>query len=156
MESYDALKSAMSELGVKAVAAKIGVSTSLVYKWCQEPSEEVLDGHSGTRNPLDRTHGICVATGERGPIEWLCERLGGVFVQNPGRVKVADIDSTVIGNTQEMLKEFSDVLDEVSRAIADDEGIDLKEAARIRREWEQLKSKTERFVMACETGRFKK
>ena len=89
-------------------------------------------------------------------VSWLCSRAGGVFVPNPEKVRARDVDATVIGSTQLMLREFSDVLDEVSRALGDDMGIDLEEAKRIRREWDDLKAKAEAFVMACEAGTFEK
>ena len=56
MESHEVLKKAMDNLGVKSVASKLNLSTSLVYKWCQ-PSESPND--SGAENPLDRLDRIC-------------------------------------------------------------------------------------------------
>ena len=156
MESYEVLKEAVANLGAKNVASRLGLSTSLVYKWCQEPNEEILDGHSGARNPLDRVLDLMAITENPVVISWLCAQVNGVFIPNPEPVDREHVDATVIGSTQEMLKEFSDVLDEVSRALADDQGVDQGEAKRIRREWEQLKAKAEGFVAACEAGAFEK
>ena len=156
MESYEVLRKAVSGPGVKAVAAEMGVSTSLVYKWTQAPSREPLDGRSGARNPLDRVRELVRITGDAAIVSWLCAEAGGVFVANPPAPEPERVDSSVIANTQEMLREFSDVLDEVSRALGDEAGIDAAEAARIRREWEELKAKAEGFVLACEAGSFDK
>ena len=46
----DILKSAVSEVGVKQVAAQLKVSTSLAYKWC-DPKQ--ISGESSVNNPLD-------------------------------------------------------------------------------------------------------
>ena len=53
--SYEIIKNAVNKIGVKTVAAELGVSPSLVYKWCEE-SEDTLSGskNSGSANPLDR------------------------------------------------------------------------------------------------------
>ena len=50
MESHEVLKEALRKTSPKAVAAELGVSLSLVYKWAEKPT---ADG-SGSRNPLDR------------------------------------------------------------------------------------------------------
>ena len=96
MESYEVLRDAMGDSGAKAVAVRLGLSTSLIYKWCQEPTEEVLDGRSGARNPLDRVHEICCTTDSHGPVTWLCQKVGGFFVRNPVPVPAKEIDATVI------------------------------------------------------------
>lgn len=154
MESYEVLRETMSEVGIKAVAAELGLSTSLLYKWCQKPpSDEDID-ESGARNPLDRIIQIRQITGRPELIEWLCSQSNGFFVPNHPAVEAGQMDLDVISNTQRMIKDFSDVLKEVSRALSDDRGIDLDEAKRIRREWDDLKSRAESFVSACEHGVF--
>jgi len=76
-------------------------------------------------------------------------------VENPEPVR-GEIDTRVVTNTQQVISEFSDMLAEVSGALEDGEGIDAGEAARIRKEWEELKSLCESFVTACEEGVFSK
>ena len=55
---------------------------------------------------------------------------------------------------QAILREFSELLEAVSSSSADNGEIDTKEAASIRKEWEDLKSLTETFVSACESGNY--
>ncbi|OGV71547.1 MAG: hypothetical protein A3K18_22330 [Lentisphaerae bacterium RIFOXYA12_64_32] len=149
MEAFEALKNAIEKVGAKHVAAELQVSTSLVYKWCQVKEDE---GGSGADNPLERVAEICEITDDNGSVVWLCRKVNGYFVANP---PVEDASQApVLRQTQSILKEFSDLLDVVSRSVANDGKIDTAEAARIRREWEQLKSITEGFVGACEKGSY--
>jgi hypothetical protein len=155
MKSHEVLKQAITEKSIKAMAAKMGLSSSLVYKWCQEPPAEEDPEQSGAKNPLDRVAEIYRLTGNPAVIAWICEQAGGYFVENPKTVATEPAARSVLNNTQEMIKEFSDLLIEVSAAVKDGSGIDEKEAERIRREWEQLKRKAESFVMGCEKGTYK-
>ncbi len=145
MESYDVLRECIHETGVKVVASEMRLSTSLVYKWCQP-----RDDDSGADNPLDRLKRVVEVTRNEAPIQWLCQQFGGFFVANP-----TDGENTTepaLNATQSLLREFSDILAEVSSSLADDNSITLDEAAKIRKEWEELKSLAEAFVMACEAG----
>jgi hypothetical protein len=155
MKSHEVLKQAISEKSIKAMAAKMGLSTSLVYKWCQEPPVEEDPDQSGAKNPLDRVAEIYRLTGDTAIIAWLCEQAGGYYVQNLKSTSSETVGRSVLSNTQEMIKDFSDLLSEVSAAVKDGSGIDEKEAVRIRREWEQLKRKAESFVVGCEKGVFR-
>jgi hypothetical protein len=145
MESHEALARAVEERGAKAVAQALGLSTSLVYKWC-EPDEG-----SGARNPLDRIAGVVEATGSRVPLEWLCRRAGGLFVQDPEVAAASDADC--LAQTQQLLAKFSELLQVISRSLHDGV-IDGREAEHIRAEWDALRASAEAFVRACEAGRF--
>ena len=144
MESHEVLKEAMSgPVGVKQLAAGLSLSPSLLYKW-GEPG----GGPGAAGNPLDRVERICRLTGSRAPAIWLCERLGGFFVENPraeGRPPQA-----LLPGTRRILREFSDLLDVITRSVEDDDRVDGAEARRIRAEWENLKRVAEQFVAACE------
>ncbi len=155
MKSYEVLKQAIAHDSVKALAAKMGLSTSLVYKWCQEAPADDDPDQSGAKNPLDRVAELYRHTGDPAIISWICEQGGGYFVENPKNLAPAAIGPSILGNTQTMIRKFSDLLDAVSRAIEDDSDVDTQEAERIRREWEQLKSKAETFVLSCEQGAFR-
>jgi|SRR6185295_5867306 len=155
MKSHEVLKQVISEKSIKAMAASMGLSSSLVYKWCQEPPVNEDPDQSGAKNPLDRVAEIYRLTGNPEVIAWICEQAGGYFVDNPKSMTSETTGRSVLNNTQEMIKEFSDLLSEVSAAVKDGSGIDEKEAQRIRREWEQLKRKAESFVLGCEKGSFK-
>jgi hypothetical protein len=152
-KSYEVLRDAMASVGVKNVAGRMGLSESLVYKWAQEPPEGEIE-RSGAKNPLDRLLELYQITGDHQIISWLCRQANGYFCENPKEHKSDKMDLGVLRNTQAMIKEFSDMLGEISSALSDDKSIDGNEAKKIRREWEDLKRKAEAFVSACERGKF--
>jgi transposase-like protein len=150
MDSHDILKKAFQPMGVKSIAHDMNLSSSLLYKWCQPNEDSGSD--SGADNPLDRLNRIRELTGEIGPIVWLCEQAGGFYVANPplGNKEILPI----VAATQRLLNEFSDMLAAVSESLENDTVIDVDEARKIRREWEQLKHSGESFVTACEAGAY--
>jgi len=150
--SHEVLREAADKIGVKALAAELKLSPALVYKWCQAHDPEDPDS-SGARNPLDRLAQIIKATGDVDVVNWLCHEAGGFFTPNP-QVDARDFGTDLLMGTQQLVKEFSDMLEEVSRSIADDGAIESKEAVRIRRHWETLKRVAETFVVSGETGFF--
>ncbi len=147
MNSHEVLKKSVSDLGVKSVASDLGLSTSLIYKWCQ-PSE--AEDASGADNPLDRLAKVHELTGDTGPIRWLCQQADGYFVPN---VPLEDIEAIpLLHMTRRIVREFSELLDVLTESIENDGKIDLQEADKIRKEWEELKSSAESFVSSCEKG----
>jgi hypothetical protein len=148
MESHDVLKRAMQKTTPKAVAAELGVSLSLVYKWAEKPTEL----GSGSRNPLDRLLQIMDISGDTGIVEWLCRQQGGHFVKDPD-VGPHHVDH-VLPAIQEIISCFSDLLNEISDAAAD-QSVTKEEAIEIRQVWDKLKSYAEGFVRRCENGDFK-
>ncbi len=147
MTSNHVLKAVVTDHGVKQVAARLGLSTSLVYKWCQPK-----DGpeSSGADNPLDRLQKLMEVTNDNRPVEWLCQARGGFFVMNS--VCMDSHQGAILEVTQKLLREFSDLLSAISSSYADDGSIDSSEAKDIRRAWEELKSLAEQFVQKCEDG----
>jgi len=151
MESYEILKQAVEKVGAKRVAAAMGVSTSLVYKWCERAGDP--EDTSGARNPLDRLRVLLESTGDDAILQWVCQCGDGYFVCNPAIA--SDRPSTeYVAHTQKMLQDFSDLLRVMSESIANDGVVDCREAKRIRKEWEDLKRYGEQFVHACEEGLF--
>ncbi len=148
MESHEVLKRALRKTTPKAVAADLGVSLSLVYKWAEKPTEF----GSGSRNPLDRLLQIIDLSGDNGIVEWLCRQQNGHFVKDPD-VSAHRIDH-VLPATQEIIGQFSDLLNEIS-AAANDQSVTKEEAVEIRQVWDKLKSYAEGFVRCCENGDFK-
>lgn len=148
MESHEVLRRALRKTSPKAVAADLGVSLSLVYKWAEKPTN---DG-SSSRNPLDRLLQIIELSGDTGIVEWLCRQQGGHFVKDPD-VSGNQIDH-VLPATQEIIGIFSNLLNRISDA-AEDYSVCPEEADEIRQVWDQLKSYAEAFVRACEHGDFK-
>ncbi len=141
--SFEVMKAAVDRVGVKAVAAKLGLSSAMVYKWCVE-----ADGGSGTPNPLDRVAALIELTKDPAVVAWLCEGADGYFVANSAPRKVSD-PLAVLGQTQQLVREFSDLLDVIAKSMSDGR-VDAAEARRIRGEWEELKRHAEGFVRACE------
>ena len=153
MKSWEVLREAADRIGVKALAAKLNLSTALVYKWCQEPAREDPSG-SGARNPLDRLKEIVDATGDPRVINWLCSASGGFYVKNPD-VAPGETEEHLLATTQRVVMDFGDLLATVSRSIEDDGQISVQEADRIRQSWEALKTMAECFVVACEHGMYR-
>jgi hypothetical protein len=154
MKSHEVLKQAIDVVGTKQVASDLKVSTSLVYKWCAEPTDADGDRDpSGARNPLDRVIQICESTGDRSAVEWLCAQQDGYFVENPD-ADLSDIPSECIRHTQSLLGEFSQLLQLISESLGNEGRIDEKESRQIRRQWHELQSQGEAFVRGCESGVF--
>ncbi len=149
MNSHEVLKKSVSDLGVKFVAADLGLSTSLIYKWCQPTGATEA---SGADNPLDRLLQIYELTRDPGPIIWLCQKADGYFVPNASPEQSESLPLLRI--TRRIVREFSGLLDVLSESIENDGMIDLFEAEKIRTEWEGLKSVAESFVASCEKGLF--
>lgn len=148
MESHEVLRQALQKTSPKAIAADLGVSLSLVYKWAEKPTEF----GAGSRNPLDRLLQIIDLSGDNGIVEWLCRQQGGCFVKDPD-VRGHQIDH-VLPATQEIIGQFSDLLNKISVA-AMDHSVTKDEASEIRQKWDKLKSYAEGFVRSCENGDFK-
>ncbi len=149
MESHEVLRDALKKTSPKAVAADLGVSLSLVYKWAEKPSE---DG-SGSRNPIDRLMQIVELSQDMGIIEWMCRQQGGHFVKDSNVSE--EKAEHVLQATQEIIGQFSSLLSGISTA-AEDQSVCPKEADEIRIAWDKLKSYAEAFVRSCEAGHFHK
>ncbi len=133
------------------VATDMGISTSLVYKWCEIAAPE--EDQSGARNPLDRVLTLYRNTGDIGIIKWLCFQAGGFFTENIESDQM--VDRSVLKNIQCMIKEFSELLESTSKSLEGDNSISKEESLKIRKEWEDLKGIAESFVVACEKGKFR-
>jgi hypothetical protein len=147
MESHEVLKDAFEKTSPKEVAAALGVSLSLVYKWAQ-PNTEL---GSGSRNPLDRIMEVLRLTQDPRIIQWLCQSAGGYFVRNPKSSCKQGFE--VVPSTNEIVQQFADLLSIITRASLDN-SITPDESEQIRRCWDNLKSFTEGFVKCCEEGDF--
>lgn len=148
MESHEVLQRALRKTTPKAVAAELGVSLSLVYKWAEKPGVDA----GGSKNPLDRLLQIIELSGDPGIVDWLCRKQGGHFVSDPelGGERI----EAILPATQQMIRHFSTLLDEVSQA-AQDHTVTKEESKEIRLCWDKLKAHAEAFVRACENGEFR-
>ncbi len=147
MESHEILKNSFQRSTPKAIAAELGISLSLVYKWAQEQS----DSGSGSRNPLDRLVEIIRLTGDPRIIEWLCQKCDGYFVRNPQ--SSCEEGFAVLPATSEIVDQFSKLLRRISESALD-HSITPEEAQNIRNSWDRLKCYAEGFVRCCEEGDF--
>jgi len=149
MESYEIFKEAFKNSSPKEIAAELGVSLSLVYKWAQEQSES----GSGSRNPLDRILEIVRLTQEERIVTWLCEKCDGYFVRNPK--SSCEQGFEVLPATNEIVAQFANLLTRISQAALDS-SVTPDEAEEIREQWDRLKCYGEGFVRCCEEGDFEK
>jgi hypothetical protein len=147
MQSHELLREVLQKTSAKQVAADLGLSLSMIYKWA-EPDEG--DG-SGTVNPLDRVEALIRSTNDLRLVQWICQRAGGFFIRNPKTT--TPHPDYLIPATNEIVQEFADLLAVIAVAAADNQ-ITPTEATTIRARWEELKTVTETFVACCEEGNF--
>jgi hypothetical protein len=154
MKSYDVIRQAVEEPGVKAVAAALRVSPALVYKWCEPPADADDPDQSGAKNPLDRLREMYLLTKDIRLIRWLCNEADGFFVSNPVPNLRRSLEENVFLETRSMVREFSELLDTVTESLEKTPGIQPDEAVDIRQKWEDLKACVEKFVIGCERGHY--
>jgi hypothetical protein len=149
MQSHELLRDVFKDSSPKQIAAELGVSLSMVYKWA-----ESMEGEgSGATNPLDRIHAMIRVTGDKRLVQWISEKAGGFFIQNPKETHPHP--EFLIPATNSIVQEFADLLSVIAVAAADNH-ISTGESETIRKRWEDLKSVTECFVRCCEEGNFSK
>lgn len=146
MESHELLRNVFDKITAKHVAAELGLSLSMVYKWAEPPGQ-----HSGAANPLDRVAVLMQCSEDTQIAQWICQKAGGFFVKNPRSHH--DHALHLVPAMNDVVQEFADLLS-VMAAAAHDNQITAAEAKSIRARWEQLKSVTEEFVAGAESGDF--
>lgn len=142
------VKELFEVMSPKELAAELGVSVSLIYKW----AEPTGDSGSGTPNPLERIAALLKVTGDIRIAEWVCRNAGGFYTKSPDTVVAGDSNSVAV-LTNQIVQDFAGMLSSIATAAMDD-SIDSKESSDIRNRWEHLKSVTETFVCCCEHGNF--
>ena len=148
MQSHDVLREVLQHTSAKQIAADLGLSLSLVYKWTEPP--DGVTG-SGSSNPLDRVDQLMKSTKDVRIVHWLCQQCGGFFIRNPQAQPGKP--ANLIPATNDILQEFADLLSVIASSAADNI-ISNQEAEKIRGRWEELKTVTETFVRCCEGGNF--
>ena len=147
MQSHELLREVFEKCNVKQIAAELGLSQSLIYKWA-----EADDGPgSGAANPLDRIEALIRCSEDLRIIHWLCERSGGFFIKNAKHHWPHP--DFLVPATNMIVQEFADLLAVIAIAASDNK-ITKTEATTIRARWEELKTVTEGFVHCCEQGNF--
>jgi hypothetical protein len=149
MQSHELLREVFQKHSAKQIAAEMGLSLSMIYKWAEPPDPAA---GSGAVNPLDRIDALQKCSADPRIVQWICQRAGGFFIKNP-RTHHAHPEF-LIPATNEIIQEFADLLAVIAKAVADNQ-ITADEAADIRGRWEELKSVTEGFVQCCEQGNFR-
>jgi len=149
MQSHELLRDVLQKSGAKQIASATGLSLSMIYKWTEPPNPAT---GSGAANPLDRIATLMQSTNDPRIVQWICQRAGGFFINNPEATR--QNPEKLIPATHEIIQEFSDLLAVIAAAVADNQ-ITREEAADIRARWEELKSATENFVQCCEQGNFR-
>jgi hypothetical protein len=147
MEPHELMKEVLKRTSAKQIAADMGLSLSLIYKWTESPVKE--GGTSGS--PLDRIGELVRSTKDPSIPQWVCEQAGGFYIRNP---KNLPANRPLIPLTNDIVQEFADMLATIAQSSADNV-ITKEEARKIRSRWEELKSVTEGFVQAAEQGSFK-
>lgn len=142
--SWKVLKQAVNRKGAKEIAQSLRISLPLLYKWCQEKATKDND-RNGSLNPLDRVKTLIESTGDPEILQWLCQGAGGFFTKNPQEKDPIH----PLEDAQRILKEFSDLLGALSKAVADSQ-INPGEAKSIRKEWEDVKIQGEGLARAYE------
>ncbi len=149
MQSYELLREVFQKHSAKHIAAELGLSLSMIYKWAEPPDPAA---GSGAVNPLDRIEALRKCSGDERLVQWICQHAGGFFIKNPHTHY--NHPEYLIPATNEIIQEFADLLAVIAKAVADDQ-ITKEEAVDIRGRWEELKSVTEGFVQCCEEGNFR-
>jgi hypothetical protein len=147
MESHEVMKEVLKKTSAKQIAADMGLSLSLIYKWAELPED---DSGSGTGSPLDRVGQLIRITKDASVAQWVCEQAGGFYIRNPNNLPP---NQPLIPLTNGIVQEFADMLATIAISSADSV-ITKDEAKKIRLRWEDLKTVTEGFVRAAEQGNY--
>lgn len=147
MQAHEVMKEVLKRTSAKQIAADLNLSLSLIYKWAEPPEDE---NGSGASSPLDRVGQLVRSTGDMHVAQWVCEQADGFYIRNPHNLPPT---ANVIPATNGIVQEFADMLATIATASADNT-ISKEEARTIRRRWEELKSVTEAFVKAAESGNY--
>ena len=147
MHSHEVMKEVLKKTSAKQIAADMGLSLSLIYKWAEPPED---DSGSGANSPMDRVGQLIRITKDARVAQWVCEQAGGFFIRNP---QLLPPHQPLIPITNDIVQEFADMLATIATSSADNV-ITKEEARNIRRRWEELKTVTEGFVTAAERGNF--
>ena len=147
MESHELLQEVFQKTSAKQIAAALGLSLSMIYKW-SEPDDGT---GSGAANPLDRIEALVRCTNDTRIVHWICEQAGGFFIKNPKATWPHPIH--LMPATNQIVQEFADLLAVIATAATDNQ-ITKQESKTIRARWEELKAVTEEFVQCCEKGNF--
>jgi hypothetical protein len=109
MHSHEVMREVLKKTSAKLIAAEMGLSLSLIYKWAEPPED---DSGSGASSPLDRVGQLIRATGDTRVAQWVCEQANGFYIGNPHNFPPTE---NVIPATNGIVQEFADMLATLSR-----------------------------------------
>lgn len=147
MDSHEIIKKCFASRSPKEISAELGVSLSLLYKWAEEPQS---DGGSGATNPLDRTAQLIKLTGEQDILHWLCQQGHGYFIHEP---KTSGHTEALTPAVNSLVKHFALLLGDIAHSSGDNL-VTEEESERLRSAWDDLRTRTESFIRACEKGEY--
>jgi|GEM_PF-399974 len=147
MQAHEVMREVLKRTSAKQIAADMGLSLSLIYKWAEPPEPE---SGATASSPLDRVGQLVRITHDVRVAQWVCEQADGFYIRNPHNLPAG---GPLIPVTNDIVQEFADMLATIATAAADDT-VTKDEAKKIRARWEELKSVTEGFVRAAEAGTF--
>ena len=104
MQSHEVLREVLKKTSAKQVAADLGLSLSLIYKWAEPPAD---DSGSGANSPLDRVGQLVKSTQDSRIAQWVCEQSGGFFIKNPQSLQHT---GHLIPLTNDIVQDFADML----------------------------------------------
>src|SRR6185436_11570458 len=104
MDSHEVMKEVLKKTSAKQIAADMGLSLSLIYKWAEPPEDE---SGSGTGSPLDRVGQLIRATTDARVAQWVCEQAHGFYIRNPHELPRVQ---PLIPMTNDIVHEFADML----------------------------------------------
>lgn len=153
MNTLKILKAALKNCDRQLVAKNLGISLGSLNN--QIAGELPYTPKGQTQNFLERTVNFIdttfYETHKMIVLEALAAEFGFILVADP---ILKSHDSQAIQKISLILKDFSQLIDEISLANADGL-IEAHEAERIRNKWTSLKMVIEEFVLCCETGKYK-
>src|SRR2546421_7266173 len=121
MQSHEILRDVFQQCSPKQVAAELGLSLSMIYKWAEPPD---IAAGSGSTNPLDRIDALLRCTNDRRLVQWICQRAGGFYILNPKTNKPHP--SYLIPATNEIVQEFADLLAVIATARSEEHTSELQ------------------------------
>jgi hypothetical protein len=110
MQAHEVIREVLKKTPAKQIAAEMGLSLSLVYKWAEPPVDE---SGSGANSPLDRVGQLIRISGDPRIAQWTCEESGGFFIRNPHQLKQSN---QLIPVTNDIVQEFADMLATIAKA----------------------------------------
>ncbi len=108
---------------------------------------------TGVANPLDKVALILSHTRDKRIAQWVCDRAGGHFAENPKTVQKRGVKLDTASSR--VVQDMAAMLALITQASEDGKITDI-EASDIRRRWDRLKVDAETFVRCCEDRNFSK